>query len=229
MRPHTVAPRQRAFVHGAIDDFHQCVSPPLLRRPPVRGAGLLGQGFDGHLAGVAGEEVIPSPLALKKDSTQCALQSIDYRRKPLGIHEVEVGITLEIADRILERLQFIRHTNRLQNFVRQYKPCSVNLYSLQGRSRLPRPPAPTPVHSPSVTSAVLGRQTCLPHPLHRPFLSSVASVATPACHTPLTVRPSRSFQRRPGSPDLPPTPHPPRYPDHTLPTPSAYCLTSPPT
>src|SRR5207245_6862119 len=129
--------------------------------------------------GLAGEEVIPSPLALKKDSTQCALQSIDYRRKPLGIHEVDVGITLEIADRILERLQFIRHTNRLQNFVRQHKPCSVNLYSLQGRSRLPRPPAPTPVPTPAGTRPVLGRLTCLPPPLPRPFISRLPRVATP--------------------------------------------------
>src|SRR5207245_8386822 len=100
-------------------------------------------------------------------------------------------------------------------------PCSVNLYSLQGRSRLPRPPAPTPVHSPSVTSAVLGRQTCLPHPLHRPFLSSVASVATPACHTPVPVRPSRSFQRRPRAPALPPPPPSPSLPSPTQAVPPA--------
>src|SRR5438445_288773 len=218
MRPHTVAPRQRAFVHGAIDDFHQCVSPPLLRRPPVRGAGALGERFDGHLEGGAAHAVEHArdvEHAAGLTDAQEALLPVLFHLvvEAVGIDEVEVGITLEIADHILERLQFIRHTNRLQNFVRQYKPCSVNLYSLQGRSRLPRPPAPTPVHSPSVNSAVPGRQTCLPHPLHRPFLSSVASVATPPCHTPVTVRPSPSFQRRPGSPDLPPTPLQRPYPE----------------
>src|SRR5439155_14171073 len=182
-------------------------SPPAAARPATAPRPHLeSKSTSSSPRGFAGEEVIASPLALKKDGAQCALQSIDHCRQPLGIHNVEVGITLEIANRILERLQFIRHTNRLQNFVRQYKPCSVNLYSLQGRSRLPRPPAPTPVHSPSVNSAVPGRQTCLPHPLHRPFLSRLASVSTPACHTPLTVLPSSSFHRHPRPPDPPPPP-----------------------
>jgi len=50
--------------------------------------------------------MVASLLGGRDNPAELALKTVDDCRKALGIYEIRVGVALEIASRILERVEF---------------------------------------------------------------------------------------------------------------------------
>src|SRR6266550_6235919 len=72
-----------------------------------------------------------------QNAAELALQTVDGGAEASGIHEIVVGLAIEIGDRSLEVFEFGRHARIIRTFVWHVQNRSVNLYSL-----LPRPGPP---------------------------------------------------------------------------------------
>src|SRR5256885_8924239 len=83
-----------------------------------------------------------------QNAAELALQAVDGGAQASGIHEIVVGLAIEIGDRSLEVFEFSRHARIIRTFVCYVQNRSVNLYSLSRRPGPPGLPPPRHLHSP---------------------------------------------------------------------------------
>src|SRR5438093_9671190 len=90
---------------------------------PVGGCGPRHQASDGDpgAGGLAGEQVVATLLGLVEDAAELALEAVDGGAQPPGVDLVIVRLEVEIADRVLEPLEFHRHARIIRTLVRKVK------------------------------------------------------------------------------------------------------------
>src|SRR5207247_2591341 len=64
-----------------------------------------------------------------ENAAELALQAVDGGAQASGIHEIVVGLAIEIGDRTLECPEFDRHAGIIRTFVWNVQTRAVNLYS----------------------------------------------------------------------------------------------------